>query len=860
MAIRALMSYNSSDLPSNWNDRFKNLFTPGIYSGGEVTAVPGKLEIAIGPFVMVTGEGMVVREDDLLASQRLAIAPSTDQMVGLRAKYSSYQPPTLEWLVVQTSSVGLIPDAASVLWFARVQSDTQQTTQANITKYTPHRMDLFGRSVLRPAVQSYSYLPGNPNNPSDTNVADGDIAFAINAETLGGVDYYGNTFYRYTAGSGWGSVGDATVLARFLIEHDTDGHHGVITHGGPTGLPAGTVSDVFNISGLVSKARTYVAVGGSNLVIAINCAFSGSNWVRDDNTKDASAIFFEPGGVRVMTKLASSVTTWSNSFGVNPIEWDKQANINNTTSSIDFANLDATFKSITVTNSAAIGLSNANNSTQTPQVWTNLIKPLADGTSLEFDGRSNQAAGGFADFTFYSNRVAARDNQLAFILGYGVTQKTPLLTVSNQAVMASRVLNLADGTFGDPAINVTKGGLTASLDYAKLAKLVGSAGVVDASTLHIHSAVNLTATTGTNHAVGANVQAQLTALDGHGHPQSEITGLTTSLGLKADVTYVNTQIATRAPTAHTHAESEITGLVADLASKASTGSVVTLSGDQTVGGVKTFSLAPKITAMPSPITVAGYGDEATKRSYVRTAVYSPQVIPVAPAGQVLTSWDGWRNWNYNQIEMSNNEGAGGITLVHRIGTQPNNPSNLRSLALSQMDPWTIPYNLPFGKTGVPCRFRLNVRAYANDAITAAIIYVNGNFILPTPRANYVTETDQYALFGDSGHNSHKGEQAREFYNLYGGYNGSGTVTQADAEARVSMVLSRGDGNGQYRLISYDWDAPPESTNTIYVAIWGVAYNYTGSGGGNSGGSISLCAYDPSDLSPADYQFATPVAY
>lgn len=57
---------------------------------------------------------------------------------------------------------------------------------------------------------------------------------------------------------------------------------------------------------------------------------------------------------------------------------------------------------------------------------------------------------------------------------------------------------------------------------------------------------------------------------------------------------ITSKPATFTPTAHTHPQTDITNLDVSLAAKADDTAVVKLSGNQTIGGTKTFSLAPSV--------------------------------------------------------------------------------------------------------------------------------------------------------------------------------------------------------------------------------------------------------------------------
>jgi hypothetical protein len=262
------------------------------------------------------------------------------------------------------------------------------------------------------------------------------------------------------------------------------------------------------------------------------------------------------------------------------------------------------------------------------------------------------------------------------------------------------------------------------------------------------------------------------------------------------------------------------------------------AGAEDITGVKTFTVNQLLTATEADISDGTYPNQLTKRSYVRRAGYRYR-MPVAPPGTDLATWDQWLNWPYPQVEMGPRTGAGAASRVLLIGTQPGNPSNVRNLAMQPLTPWTIPYQIGLARNGGLCKFSLRVWIYGNDAMTAARVYVNNVLQLPTPRVSYVTNTD---TFDDATNN--RIQCVREYFNLHGGYNGTGAVTAGEAEAMVTMLGLWSEAGANGRLFTYDWDADPDVAHSIAVDIWGVALS-AGDGSGNSRGTVSLGAYDPS---------------
>jgi hypothetical protein len=143
-----------------------------------------------------------------------------------------------------------------------------------------------------------------------------------------------------------------------------------------------------------------------------------------------------------------------------------------------------------------------------------------------------------------------------------------------------------------------------------IADTTGLQGALDgkAPTVHTHA---ISAVTGLQaildgkaesvhgHAIGdtAGLQAALDskAATTHGHAVGDVTGLQGALDGKVDDSDPRLTDA-RTPTAHGHAISDTTGLQTALDGKALDSAVVHKTGDETVGGIKTFTSPPKSVA------------------------------------------------------------------------------------------------------------------------------------------------------------------------------------------------------------------------------------------------------------------------
>lgn len=137
MPIRFLMGFNTTDLPENFNDRFRNVFRMGIFAGGEITRV-GPLQVAVSPFVAVSCDGGVVRDDVDTQILTIPAGKPNGVYICLLAKYRNMDEPQLEWKVVDPSCLQSCDDADCFIIFGLVVTDTDIVSA---TKYDAHRLD-----------------------------------------------------------------------------------------------------------------------------------------------------------------------------------------------------------------------------------------------------------------------------------------------------------------------------------------------------------------------------------------------------------------------------------------------------------------------------------------------------------------------------------------------------------------------------------------------------------------------------------------------------------------------------------------------------------------------------------------------
>lgn len=163
MPIRALLAWDANDLPSTWNDRYRDIFKVGVYYGGTVSPAVAPLTVTISPFVSVSFDGMVVRDDS--EAHNVPLTDNADQLICLLAKYREFDPPVLQWQVILTSTLPAQPDKDYLIIFARAITVGGAIT--SLTPWAEHRQDGVGRHPLRPPVATVADLPTTSNVVGD---------------------------------------------------------------------------------------------------------------------------------------------------------------------------------------------------------------------------------------------------------------------------------------------------------------------------------------------------------------------------------------------------------------------------------------------------------------------------------------------------------------------------------------------------------------------------------------------------------------------------------------------------------------------------------------------------------------------
>jgi hypothetical protein len=171
-------------------------------------------------------------------------------------------------------------------------------------------------------------------------------------------------------------------------------------------------------------------------------------------------------------------------------------------------------------------------------------------------------------------------------------------------------------------------------------------------------------------------------------------------------------------------------------------------------------------------------------------------------GQWL-SWDGTQS---NEIE----------TVL--IGTQPGNPSHIRTLCSQPLVPMKLPMPC-LDASGSVGTWRLRIRTDGNDMATAVKVYYNGVFWAPTPRTSYIASGIQAYEPDDNN---------RLKWNEFLGYGSTNRVTSdAEVQAQVSMGVYFGGGGGNQDF-TLEWPAEPDVDHTLALQAWPVREHPDGS--------------------------------
>jgi hypothetical protein len=265
------------------------------------------------------------------------------------------------------------------------------------------------------------------------------------------------------------------------------------------------------------------------------------------------------------------------------------------------------------------------------------------------------------------------------------------------------------------------------------------------------------------------------------------------------------------------------------------------AGAETITGAKTFS-ANQILDVAEAALDAASVKHITRRSYVRRLAQGPFLPIMDPT--TYTTDSKWLTWAGGQVEIGTSPGPGRYLSPGTgcrnllIGTTPGNVGGNRNLAYIVPTPYRLPLTMPLGRRGNPCKLVIRASMFLNDAGGAIRVFVNNTLVKPTDRAANVVTT--------AFTNTTEWNQAhcwREYFNLHGGYNGSGFVTFAEAEALVSACNTYAE-SGAAHTFEVQVDIDPDSPIDIAIDVYGVSKHGADAGGNISWSRISIGAIDP----------------
>lgn len=193
MSVKYLMAFGTDDNPINFNDRFRSIFSVGIFSGGGIVdATSGStLQVGVLPFVATTCDGGVVRDD--FDTQVLTVPANKPDgvYICLLAKYRNFDLPQLEWKVVEPSCLTTCADADCYIVFGLVK--TGASTITDIIKYGPHRLDKCNKHSLH-VFDTVANLP-----VISDGLVRGELAFVIETRQF---YWWDDTLWRPLASGG----------------------------------------------------------------------------------------------------------------------------------------------------------------------------------------------------------------------------------------------------------------------------------------------------------------------------------------------------------------------------------------------------------------------------------------------------------------------------------------------------------------------------------------------------------------------------------------------------------------------------------------------------------------------------------
>lgn len=205
MALRALLRFRNLDRTRDINDRFSDLFFPGVFEGGAILPVVGQLKVDVEPFKAMSIDGMVVEETS--DTTRLDTPDGQITVIALRAIYVDNNDPDIELVAIEESAFNVLPNKDKHIVFGHidVSAGSIQVDPSDIDLEPRDTIDRIGRNFFRGVVSNAGLLP------PDNNVL-GDFFMVVDG--VGGPP----NFYGWD-GDSWEVMTDFVSLSSDLANH-----------------------------------------------------------------------------------------------------------------------------------------------------------------------------------------------------------------------------------------------------------------------------------------------------------------------------------------------------------------------------------------------------------------------------------------------------------------------------------------------------------------------------------------------------------------------------------------------------------------------------------------------------------------
>ena len=157
--IKTLLGYQNLDLTNDINERFVDLIPKGIFSGGDVVAVPLQLQVTLSPWKVINKDGMVAEETS--DTSVLDCPAGQETVIAVKVIYFPNNQPIVEVVTYEKTLFDNLPDIDDHIVFAvvNVPVGASQVLADNISLQDRDIIDKLGRSPFRGVISNASLLP-----------------------------------------------------------------------------------------------------------------------------------------------------------------------------------------------------------------------------------------------------------------------------------------------------------------------------------------------------------------------------------------------------------------------------------------------------------------------------------------------------------------------------------------------------------------------------------------------------------------------------------------------------------------------------------------------------------------------------